>query len=75
MAWFGFELDRETMTISLKEREDEPMHAPGPAKPAKVQRDPSKIALKDPVPSVSCDFMGEDRIGKVLPGPFVSWES
>ena len=73
-GWFGFEPDRETMRISLKQRTDAPLHAPGPAKPAEVQRDPGKVRSVARLDMVLCDYAGNSRGAETLPGPFSSWE-
>ncbi len=71
-AWFGFRL--EDGKLSLEERKDSPVHAPGPAKPVQVLRDPSKIRKRKQVSCVPADITGRRHTGKVLPGPFSSWE-
>ena len=71
-AWFGFEV--KDGKVHLTERRDSPLHAPGPAKPARVMRDPAKISKRSPVPCVPCDFVGNEHTGNVLPGPFSSWD-
>ncbi len=71
-AWFGFSV--EDGTVSLTERTDAPLHAPGPAVPVEVLRDPAKIGRKKAVPCVPGDFAGNGRAGEVLPVPFSSWD-
>lgn len=73
-AWFGFEVDEETGRVRLTERPDSPLHAPGPAKPAQVMRDPSKIKKRAQISCVPCDYAGNEHTGDVLPGPFSSWD-
>ena len=71
--WFGFDLDRDTMKVSLKKRTDAPQHAPGPAKPAQVPRDPAQVRKVKSLPEVPCDYAGNKRGPRELPGPFLSW--
>ena len=73
-AWFAFALDPETMVIRVEQRADEPMHAPGPAKRAKVQRYPEAIAKRSALACVPGDFAGNAHGERVLPGPFSSWQ-
>ena len=74
-AWFAFDLDPEQMTITLRQRSDAPLHAPGPARPVCVMRDPSRIHLCDSLSFVSGDIAGKERRDRSLPGPFQFWES
>ena len=73
-AWFGFSLNPDDMTLSVVDRTDSPLPAPGPARPAAVMRDPGAVRkVKVPV-TVNCDFNGKKRGKSALPGPFASWE-
>lgn len=73
-AWFGFSLNPDDMTLSVVDRTDSPLPAPGPARPAAVMRDPGAVRkVKVPV-TVNCDFNGKKRGRSALPGPFASWE-
>ena len=74
-AWFGFAFDPESMSIRLCERSDGPVHAPGPARPVHVLRDPGKIRQREVPSVVPCDFEGKPRRKKALPGPFPSWKN
>ena len=74
-AWFAFDLDPEQMTVTLRQRSDAPLHAPGPARPVCVLRDPSRIQPRDSLSFVSGDIAGKERRDLSLPGPFPSWEA
>ena len=72
--WFGFDFDRDAMKVRLKRRPDAPQHAPGPAKPVVVPRDPARVRKTDVLPEVLCDYYGNRRSLQELPGPFISWD-
>ena len=74
-AWFAFDLDPEQMIVTLRQRSDAPLHAPGPARPVCVLRDPSRIQPRDSLSFVSGDIAGKERRDLSLPGPFPSWEA
>ena len=73
-GWFGFDLDRETLCISVQQRMDAPLHAPGPARPVRVQRDPGKVRKVSVNEMVLCDYAGNSRAAETLPGPFSCWD-
>ncbi len=74
-AWFGFELDPDSLQIRLAERPDAPLHAPGPAKTVEVQRDPSAVQKRKALSFVPGDYRGHAHGEEVLPGPFEVWEN
>ena len=67
-------VDCGAMSISLAPRTDAPMHAPGPARPVTVERDPSRVRKTAGIPEVPCDYAGQPRGAENLPGPFAAWE-
>ena len=74
-AWFAFDFDPDTFSFELKQRGDAPRHAPGPARPVQVLRNPSKIRPCDSISFVSGDITGKERQDQSLPGPFPAWDT
>ena len=73
-AWFAFDFDPETMAFTVAQRGDAPLHAPGPARPVEVLRDPAKVGQRKTLSFVPGDIAGAKRGAKSLPGPFAAWE-
>ncbi|MCR5475014.1 MAG: right-handed parallel beta-helix repeat-containing protein [Lachnospiraceae bacterium] len=73
-AWFAVEPDTENLTLGLKDRDDEPVNAPGPDKGVKLVRDPDAIEKVSTPEYVKYDINGESREGASLPGPFIRWK-
>ncbi len=73
-AWFAFEVDDETGAVSVLQREDAPVNAPGPDRKVVLKREPEAVGKVDVPAYIYCDISGKKRDEVSLPGPFISWE-
>ncbi len=72
-GWFAFDVEEDLTKACIREREDEPVNAPGSERRIRLLRDPDAIRMVPAPECVNCDIRGERREGSSLPGPWLSW--
>ena len=73
-AWFGLELDGDSLQLRAFPRDDSPYDAPGPHRDLEILRSADRLRGAPAVDCVPGDYYGRPRPeDETLPGPFATW--